>query len=84
MWILLNSLLYSWESEKKTLAKKVSDLDYNEIVTKFDEELERQIQSGIKRSSKSMNAFPWYNKMFRTLKRTEFSEREYPAYLDDE
>ena len=54
---MLDSLPNSWECERKTLAKKANDSKYNEIVMKLDEELERQIQSGIKRSSKSMSAF---------------------------
>ena len=48
MWIVLDSLPDFWECERKVLAKKASDLKYNEIVTKLDEELKHQIQSGIK------------------------------------
>ena len=45
---MLDSLLDSWECERKTIVEEASDLRYGEIVTKLDEELERQIQSGIK------------------------------------
>ena len=84
MWIVLDSLLDSWESERNVLAKKASDLDYNEIVIKLNEELESQIQNGIRQPSKSMNAFPWMNKMSGTLKMRELVERELSIQSNNE
>ena len=80
MWIVLDSLLDSWEHERKALTRRMSNLTYNNIVS----ELKRRIQSSIRRSSKSMNTFPWMNKMSKTLTLREFSERECPVHPNDE
>ena len=58
MGIVLDFLLDSWECERKPLVEKTNDLKYNMIIPELKEELERQIQSGIRRSRKSMNALP--------------------------
>ena len=84
MWIGLNSLLDSWEHERKGLTRRISDLTYNNIASELNQELERQIQRNIRRSSRSMNTFPWMNKMFETLTLREFDKRECPVHPDDE
>ena len=48
MWIVLDSLLDSWEHERKTLTRRISDLTYHNIVSELNRELERQIQSSIR------------------------------------
>ena len=48
MRIVLDSLPNSWECERKTLVEKASYLKYNKIIPELKEELERQIQSGIR------------------------------------
>ena len=64
---MLDSLPESWEHERNALTRRISDLTYDNIVSKLNQELEHRIQSGIRRSSKSMNAFSWMNRMSRTL-----------------
>ena len=66
------------------LTKRISDLIYDNIVSELNRELERRIQSSIRLSSRSMNAFPWINRMCRTLTWREFAERKYSVQLDDE
>ena len=83
MQIVLDSLPNLCEHERKTLTKRISDLTYNDIVSELNQELERRIQSSIRRSSRSMNTFSWMNKIFETLTLREFAERECPVYLDD-
>ena len=68
-------MLDSWEYETKALVKEANDLKYNEIIPKLKKQLKRQIQSIIKRSGKSMNAFLWEKKMFKTLTEKEFSRK---------
>ena len=67
MGIVLNSLPDSWECERTMLVEEPSDLKYNEIIPKLKEQLECQIQSGIRRSGKSINALRWVKKMSGTL-----------------
>ena len=81
---MLDSLLDSWEHERKVLTRKISDLTYNDIVIELNQELERQIQSSIRQSSRSMNTFPWMNKMSETLTLREFVKRECPIHPNDE
>ena len=57
MWTVLDSLLDSWEHERKMLTRRISDLTYNNIISELNQELERRIQSSIKRSSRLMNEF---------------------------
>ena len=83
MWIVLDSLPNSWEQKRKALTRRLSDLTYNYVVNELNCELERRIQSSIRRSSRSMNTFPWMNKISKTLTLREFSERECPVHLDD-
>ena len=66
------------------LTRRISDLICNYIVSELNQKLERRIQSSIRQSNGSMNAFPWMNKMFETLTLREFAEREYPVHPDDE
>ena len=75
MGIMFDSLSDSWECERKTLVEKASDLKYNEIIPKLMEKLERQIQSSIRRSGKSMNAFSWVKKISGTLTKKEFARK---------
>ena len=84
MGILLDSLPDSWEYERKALVEKASDLKYNEIIPKLKEQLEYQIQSGIRRFSKSMNALPWMKKMSRTLTERESTKREHEGHWRNE
>ena len=84
MWIVLDSLPNSWEHERNALKRMISDLTYNNIVSELNQELERRIQNSIRRSRRSMNAFPWMNKMYETLILREFAERECPVHPDDE
>ena len=84
MWIMLDSLPDSWEHERKRLIRRISDLTYNNIVSELNKKLERRIQSSIRRSSRSMNTFPWMDKMSKTLTLRECAERECPVHLDDE
>ena len=48
MGIVLDSLPDSWECERKALVEKASYITYNKIIPELKEELERQIQSGIR------------------------------------
>ena len=80
MGIVLDSLPDPWEYERKMLVEEASDLKYNEIIPKLKEQLERQIQSGIRRSDKSMNAFPWVKKMYGTLTEKEFARKEHEGH----
>ena len=80
MGIILDSLPDSWECERKALVEKASDLKYNEIIPKLKEQLECQIQSSIRRSGNSMNAFPWVKKMSGTLTEKEFSRKEHEGH----
>ena len=57
IWIVLDSLPDSWEHERKALTRRISDLTYNNIVSKLNQELEHWIQSSIRRSSRPMNMF---------------------------
>ena len=57
MEIVLYSLPDSWEYERKALLEEASGLKYNEIIPKLKEQVECKIQSGIRRSDKSTNAF---------------------------
>ena len=41
MWIVLDSLLESWEHERNALTRRISDLTYDNIVSKLNQELER-------------------------------------------
>ena len=84
MGIVLNFLLDSWECERKALVEKVSDLKYNTIIPELKEELECQIQSGIRQSGKSMNAFPWMKKVSGTLTERESAEREQEVHQRNE
>ena len=84
MGILLDSLSDSWEYERKTLVEKASDLKYNEIIPKLKEQLEHQIQSGIRRFRKSMNALPWMKKMSKTLTKREYAKREHEGHSRNE
>ena len=77
MWIVLDSLPDSWENEAKALVEQSSKLKYKKIVPKLKGKLKCQIQVGIRRSSKSMNTFPWMQKMSRTLMEREFARREH-------
>ena len=74
MGIVLDSLSDSWDYEKKALTERVSKLSYKNIVAKLNKQLKCRIQSGIRRSSKLMNAFPWTKKMFGTLTEREFAK----------
>ena len=80
MGIVLDSLPDSWEYEIKALVEKAIDLKYNEIIPKLKEQLVRQIQSGIRRFGKSMNALPWMKKMFGTITKRESTEREHEGH----
>ena len=84
MWIVLDSLLDSWEHERNALTRRINNLTYHDIVSELNQELERWIQSSIWRSSRSMNTFPWMNKMFETLTLREFVMRECSIHPDDE
>ena len=84
MWIVLDFLPDSWKYESKTFTKRISNLTYDNIVIKLNQEMEHRIQSIIKRSSKSMNSFPLMNKMSRISTMREFAEREYPIHPTDE
>ena len=84
MGILLDSLPDSWEYERKALVEKASDLKYNEIIPKLKEQLEHQIQSGIRRFRKSMNALPWMEKMSGTLTERESAKREHEGHRSNE
>ena len=84
IWIVLDSLPDLWEHERKALTRRISDLTYNNIVSKLNQELERRIESSIRRSSRSRNTFPWMNKMSETLTLREFVERKCPIHPDDE
>ena len=48
MWIVLDSLLDSWEHERMTLTRRISNLTYNDIISELNQELERRIQSSIR------------------------------------
>ena len=84
MGIVLDSLPDSWEYERKALLEEASDVKYNEIIPKLKEQLERQIQSGIRQSGKSMNAFPWVKKMSGTLTEKEFARKEHEGHQRNE
>ena len=84
MGIVLDSLHNSWECKRKALGEEASDLKYNEIIPKLKEQLERQIQSSIRRFGKSMNAFPWVKKMSRPLTETEFARKEHEGHQRNE
>ena len=84
MCIMLDSLPNSWDYEKKAFTEQVSKLSYENIVAKLNKQLERQIQSGIRQSSKSMNAFPWMKKMFGTFTEREFARREQEGHKRNE
>ena len=64
--------------------EKASDLKYNEIILKLKEQLESQIQSGIRRSGKSMNSLPEMKKISGTLIEREFVEREHEGHRRNE
>ena len=81
MGIVLDSLPDSWECERKALVEEANDLKYNEIIPKLKEQLERQIQRGIRLSGTSMNAFPWMKKMSRTLIDKKFSRKNIYIYI---
>ena len=49
MWIMLDSLPDSWESEAKALVEQSSKLKYKKTVPKLKGELKRRIQGGIRR-----------------------------------
>ena len=84
MWIVLNSLPDSWKHGRKAITRTISDLTYNDIVSELNQELERRIQSSIRRSSKLMNTFPWMNKMSKTLTLRELAKRKCLVHPDDE
>ena len=52
MWIVLDSMHYSWEHERKALTRRINDLTYDNIVSELNQELERRIQSSIRKSSR--------------------------------
>ena len=62
----------------------MNKLNYKNIVVKLNKQLKRRIQSGIRRSSKLMNAFLWMKKMFGTLTGKEFAKREHEGYQRNE
>ena len=80
MRIVLDSMHDSWDYEKKALTERVSMLGYKNIVAKLNKQLERRIQSGSRRSCKSMNAFLWMKKMLGTLIGREFFRREHEGH----
>ena len=58
MWIVLDSLLDLWDHERKVLIRRINDLTYDNTVSELNQELECRIQSSIRLSSRSINAFP--------------------------